>query len=173
MSAIKIKSGNTWTTVNSVVVNNNNVVQQSGTSITDVMSQSAVTKALEDIISGGGGGSITVDQVLDNTTSASTNPVSSKAVYSAVTDNELVWTNAYIALSGAVSSHTHASSAVTSMAGYTTASTVSPISTGDTLNQAIGKLESRFDGIRLLKISESDYNNLQVKDNNTLYIITD
>lgn len=55
---------------------------------------------------GGGGGSITVDQVLDNTTSASTNPVSSKAVYDAVTDNELVWTNAYVTLSGVVSSHT-------------------------------------------------------------------
>ena len=51
MSAIKIKSGGTWTTINSVVVNNNNVVQQSGTSITDVMSQSAITEALEDIIS--------------------------------------------------------------------------------------------------------------------------
>lgn len=50
MAAIKIKSGNTWSAINSVVVNNNNVVQQSGTSITDVMSQSAVTKALEDII---------------------------------------------------------------------------------------------------------------------------
>ena len=47
-----------------------------------------------------------VDQVLDNTTSASTNPVSSKAVYDAVTDNELVWTNAYVAMSGIVSSHT-------------------------------------------------------------------
>ena len=54
----------------------------------------------------GGGGSITVDQVLDNTTSASTNPVSSKAVYDAVTDNELVWTNAYVTISGAISSHT-------------------------------------------------------------------
>ena len=55
---------------------------------------------------GGGGGSITVDQVLDNTTSASTNPVSSKAVYDAVTDNELVWTNAFVTLSGTVSAHT-------------------------------------------------------------------
>lgn len=54
----------------------------------------------------GGGASITVDQVLDNTTSASTNPVSSKAVYDAVTDNELVWTNAYVTLSGTVSAHT-------------------------------------------------------------------
>jgi hypothetical protein len=43
---------------------------------------------------------------LDDTTSASTNPVSSKAVYKTVTDNELVWTNAFVALSGAVSSHT-------------------------------------------------------------------
>ena len=52
------------------------------------------------------GGNITVDQVLDDTTSASTNPVSSKAVYKAVTDNELVWTNAFVALSGTVSAHT-------------------------------------------------------------------
>ena len=51
-------------------------------------------------------GNIDVDQVLDDTTSASTNPVSSKAVYKTVTDNELVWTNAFVALSGTVSSHT-------------------------------------------------------------------
>ena len=51
-------------------------------------------------------GNIDVDQVLDDTTSASTNPVSSKAVYKAVTDNELVWTNAYVVISGAISSHT-------------------------------------------------------------------
>ena len=51
-------------------------------------------------------GNIDVDQVLDDTTSASTNPVSSKAVYKAVTDNELVWTNAFVALSGTVSAHT-------------------------------------------------------------------
>ena len=59
---------------------------------------------LQDYI--GGGGSITVDQVLDNTTSASTNPVSSKAVYDAVTDNELVWTNAFVTLSSVTSAHT-------------------------------------------------------------------
>ena len=50
--------------------------------------------------------SITVDQVLDDTTSASTNPVSSKAVYKAVTDNELVWTNAFVTLSSITSAHT-------------------------------------------------------------------
>ena len=51
-------------------------------------------------------GNIDVDQVLDDTTSASTNPVSSKAVYKAVTDNELVWTNAFVALSSITSAHT-------------------------------------------------------------------
>ena len=51
-------------------------------------------------------GNIDVDQVLNDTTSASTNPVSSKAVYKAVTDNELVWTNAFVVISGAISSHT-------------------------------------------------------------------
>ena len=48
--------------------------------------------------------SITVDQDFSNT--ASTNPISTKAVYDAVTDNELVWTNAYVTISGAISSHT-------------------------------------------------------------------
>ena len=52
------------------------------------------------------GSPIDVDQVLDDTTSASTNPVSSKAVYKAATDNELVWTNAFVAMSGTVSAHT-------------------------------------------------------------------
>ena len=50
--------------------------------------------------------SITVDQVLDDTTSASTNPVATKAVYSVITDNELVWSMAFLAMSGNVSSHT-------------------------------------------------------------------
>lgn len=51
-------------------------------------------------------GNIDVDQVIDETTSASTNPVSTSAVYKAVTDNELVWTNAFVVISGAISSHT-------------------------------------------------------------------
>lgn len=50
--------------------------------------------------------SITVDQVLDETTSASTNPVATKAVYDVIVDNEMVWANAYVAISGAISSHT-------------------------------------------------------------------
>ena len=77
-------------------------VIDSGTSAsTDAVSTSAVYGFVTSYTP-----SITVDQVLDNTTSASTNPVSSKAVYDAVTDNELVWTNAFVTLSGVVSSHT-------------------------------------------------------------------
>lgn len=109
----------------------------------------------------GGGGSITVDQVLDDTTSASTNPVSSKAVYDAVTDNEMVWANAYVTISGAISSHTEnvdihltssekagltKASTITSMAGYdlsqATATAIDPLT--DTLLQAIAKLEKRI-----------------------------
>ena len=51
-------------------------------------------------------GNIDVDQVIDETTSASTNPVSTSAVYSAITENEFVWANAYVVISGAISSHT-------------------------------------------------------------------
>ena len=105
--------------------------------------------------------SITVDQVLDNAHSASTNPVSSKAVYDAVTDNELVWANAYVAMSGAISSHTAntevhltpseksgltEASTITSMAGYdlsqATATAIDPLV--DTLLTAIAKLEKRI-----------------------------
>jgi len=50
------------------------------------------------------GGNIEIDQDFSNT--ASTNPISTKAVYSAVTENELVWANAFVALSGTVSAHT-------------------------------------------------------------------
>jgi len=120
---------NSAVTVTDVIVE---VVQTTGSSSADVMSQSAVTEAInskqievdQTIDSDTSAStnavstsavygfvtsytpSITVDQVLDNTTSASTNPVSSKAVYDAVTDNELVWTNAYVALSGTISAHT-------------------------------------------------------------------
>ena len=37
----------------------------------------------------------------------------------------------------------------------------------------LNALNDKFDGLRLKKISQSDYDNLQVKDNNTLYIISD
>lgn len=172
--------------------------QKLGSGFTGENSGRTVTEALKNI-------DITVDQVLDDTTSASTNPVSSKAVYKAVTDNELVWTNAFVALSGTVSSHTenteihvtaadkeklhthsnkssldsitgavgtmayentssyssatevntaladksdksheHGSSSISAMTNYQIASSASSISTSDTLNEAIGKLEKRL-----------------------------
>ena len=105
--------------------------------------------------------SITVDQVLDDTTSASTNPISSSAVYSAMTDNEMVWANAYVAMSGAISSHTEdvnihltsnekagltEASTITSIDGYdlsqATATAIDP--TVDSLLEAIAKLEKRI-----------------------------
>ena len=111
------------------------------------------------------GGNIEIDQDFSNT--ASTNPISTKAVYSAMTDNELVWTNAFVALSGTVSAHTEntdihvtaadkdrwdsdsiPSSAVTSMTGYSVAASGTPISVSDTLNEAIGKLEKMINDLK-------------------------
>lgn len=114
--------------------------------------------------------SIIVDQTIDSGTSASTNAVATQAVYNTIKNTELVWTNAYNTLSGVVSSHS--SSYVTSMSGYTKPLTTSAISTSDTLNQAVGKLECALGGIRLQSISQSDYDSLVTKDPNTLYIIT-
>ena len=50
---------------------------------------------------------ITVDQVIDDTTSASTNSVATQAVYNTIKDTELVWTNAYVTLNNTVSAHTN------------------------------------------------------------------
>ena len=73
--------------------------QHLGSAFTGVNSAVTVTQALNNV-------NIEVDQVMDSGTSASTHAVATQAVYSAVTDNELVWTNAYVVLSGVVSSHT-------------------------------------------------------------------
>lgn len=48
-------------------------------------------------------------------------------------------------VSAAESSHTHNSSSITAMTGYSKASSVSSISTSDSLNVAIGKLEKAID----------------------------
>lgn len=70
-----------------------------GSGFTGENSGVTVTEALENV-------EIDVDQVIDSGTSASTNAVATKAVYDKIVDTELVWTNAYVAMSGAVSSHT-------------------------------------------------------------------
>ena len=167
-------------------------VIDSGTSAsTDAVSTSAVYGFVTSYTP-----SITVDQDFTNT--ASTNPISTKAVYSAITDNELVVSTALndlktnkfdasaitsyssatevnTALAGKSSTgHVHAADAVTAMTGYVASSTVSDISTSDTLNQAMGKLEARFGGIRIVTISQTDYDNLPTpRDSSILYVITD
>ena len=56
--------------------------------------------------------------------------------------NSVEWTNVSNKPSEYTpSSHNHSSSNITSMSGYTKASSISAISTSDTLNNAIGKLE--------------------------------
>ena len=72
--------------------------QKLGSGFTGANSAVTVTDKLNEAIS--------VDQVIDSGTSASTHAVSTSAVYKAITDNELVWTNAYVAMSGEVSAHT-------------------------------------------------------------------
>ena len=70
--------------------------------------------------------------------------------------------------------HNQAANTITAMTGYVTSSTVSDISTTDTLTQAMAKLEARFGGVRIVKITQADYDNLPTpRDSNTLYIITD
>lgn len=103
-------------------------VQVTGDSLTDVMSQSAVTRELS--------------------TKANAN-------------------------------HSQASDSISAMTGYQIASSGSAITANDTLNQAIGKLEkliamldARLDGLTLKKISQADYDDLETKDPNILYIIT-
>jgi hypothetical protein len=81
-----------------------------------------------------------------NVTSAITNVISSNtAVTSAVTNVVSAFTYDKNYIDNQISSHTHTSSAVTSMRGYSKPSATSAIATGDTLNQAIGKLEKKVD----------------------------
>ena len=155
-----------------------------GSGFTNENSAKTVTEAIAEK-------TIDVDQVLDETTSASTNAVASQAVYDALVKDELVWTNAYVTLSGNLDTHIsntavhvtqedkdkldaigtmayenasgyssstevntalnnkadinhgHTSDAISSMTSYSIASESSAIETGDTLNEAIGKLEKK------------------------------
>ena len=67
--------------------------------------------------------------------------------------------------------HTHTSNEVTAMTNYTSGVTISPISTTDNLNTAIGKLEHSLGGIKLVALSQAEYDALAVKDPTTLYIV--
>lgn len=71
--------------------------------------------------------------------------------------------------------HTHTSVDVTAMTSYSTAGNPAMISTGDTLNQAIGKLECRLGSImKFQTLSQAEYDVLVdagTVDETTLYVI--
>lgn len=72
--------------------------------------------------------------------------------------------------------HTHTSNEITAMTNYTSGVTISPISTSDSLNTAIGKLEHALGGVKLVTISQSAYDALVAGgtvDPTTLYVIID
>ena len=83
------------------------------------------------------------------------------------------------ALSGKSSTgHNHEASAVTAFTDYQIASSSASVLTTDSLLEVIGKLEKRIQllessmgGLKLVKISQTDYDNLGTKDSNTLYVI--
>lgn len=132
--------------------------QKLGSGFTGVNSALTVTDAIEE-------SKITVDQVIDSGTSASTNAISTSAVYDKITEDELTWAIALNTLDDNINVHsantaihftsgdvqtqisdaltalTLASNAVTAMTEYAIAASGAAITTSDTLNQAIGKLE--------------------------------
>ena len=78
------------------------------------------------------------------------------------------------------SAHDQASNTITAMTGYAIASASGAVATNDTLNAAIGKLEKRIalleaalGGMKLVKITQAQYDALTTKDSNTLYVISD
>ena len=77
--------------------------------------------------------------------------------------NSVEWTNVSNKPSEYIpSSHNHSSSNITSMSGYTKSSSVSAISTSDTLNNAIGKLEKYIENVN------TSVTNIQTIDTNTI-----
>lgn len=77
--------------------------------------------------------------------------------------NSVEWTNVSNKPSEYTpSSHNHSSSNITSMSGYIKASSVSAISTSDTLNNAIGKLEKYIENVN------TSVTNIQTIDTNTI-----
>jgi len=100
-----------------------------------------------------------------------------------------------------LASGSHTSSGITSMDGYVMAESGTPITSADTLNEAIGKVEKqhyeivdfleekelvisaslndlneRFDSITLKRITQAQYDalvNAGETDPNTLYVVTD
>ena len=91
--------------------------------------------------------------------------IASQATYAETANkaNSVEWTNVSNKPSEYTpSSHDHSSSNITSMSGYKKASSVSAISTSDTLNNAIGKLEKYIENVN------TSVTNIQTIDINTI-----
>ena len=147
---------------------------------------------------------VTIDQVIDSGTSASTNAVSTKAVYDVISDNEYVTAQALNDLEtnkldvtaytptdltnyytkSETSGATEISNALggkintATFTGHTADTTVhhtstSAVTSGSTDVITSGGVYEQMDGVKLKKITQSAYDQLQTKDPNTLYIITD
>ena len=113
---------------------------------------------LQDNLGGGGGGSITIDPTLD---SGSTNPVANSAITTAI-DTKADTTAVTQTISEAVSGKVD-TSAVTS--AITSSSTDAQVPSAKCVYD-------QFDGMRLLKITQSDYDALSGNtDSSTLYVI--
>jgi len=164
------------TEVNTALGNKaNTATTLAGYSISDAYTKSETSGATE--ISNALGAKVNTSDIISAITpsnSGSTAPIATKVV----AENELVMTNALTdlderKLDASAYTEVNASSEITSMAGYSKPSVTSAIATTDTLNQAVGKLECAFGGMKLEKITQAAYDALSTKDSNTLYIITD
>lgn len=130
-----------------------NVVQETGQSTTDVMSQKAVTDAIETAVSNIS--SITVEQ----TTGQSTESVMSQK---AVTD-ELAKRDSYTVNAKAINTNPVLNGSDIKLDGYTIDSGTNEalaIATGDTVNQAFGKLEKHvYDNEEVTSKAINELNN--------------
>lgn len=175
MAILKYKgSDGNFKPLANILVKGIDVVQTSGTSSADVMSQNAVTEFVGDINNTLTTHTSNTDihltqeekSILDSITGdVGTMAYENTSSYSSATEVNT-------ALSGKSNTgHTHTSNEVTAMTNYTSGVTISPISTSDTLNTAIGKLEHSLGGIKLVALSQAEYDALTVKDPTTLYIV--
>ena len=94
----------------------------------------------------GGGGSVTVDTELD---SGSTNPVENRVIYNKIDEVEQVTAAALNNINDRLTEDEEVTAA------------------------GLNALNDNFGGLKLVKLTQTQYNNLQTKDNNTLYVIVD
>ena len=110
-----------------------------------VTSSTTITERIEDIIESAVTSNTIVKNEIISAVTSSTEFVKVSGDVRTISGNVITISGDVNTLKQEMSSHTHASSAVTSMRGYSKASATSAIVTGDSLNQAIGKLEKKVD----------------------------